>query len=121
MKETKFMSEVEYLRFKEKLRNIIISIVIGFVIGVLIGKWSSPESSGWVVTGIMFAGVPYAWSLIPVTFFGWAGLLIKLMISVILGWAITPIALIYNFLQMKRYEKHVKVASAVEEEEKKAS
>ncbi len=53
------------------------------------------------------AGVPYAWKLIPFLPLGIAALVIKFVIAVILGWFITPIALIYNFIQLQEYTKQV--------------
>ncbi len=111
MKESKFVSEVEYLTFKNGLRNILISMAIGFVIGFVIINIISPGiSSGAIAVGIACAGMPYAWNAIPIGFYGWVGLLIKVAISLFLGWIITPIALIYNLIQMKRYEAHVREA-----------
>lgn len=107
MSETKFISEAEYLRFKDKLRSIIIKIIIGFVMGLVLGLSTDMGVSGSIFIGIMLAGVPYAWSVIPVIAFGWITILIKLGVAVFLGWIVTPIAFVYNLYQMKRYEKAV--------------
>lgn len=106
MSETKFISEVEYLKFKDGLRNIIIKIIIGFVMGVVLGV-ATGMGAGSIFIGILLAGMPYAWSVIPVFAFGWISILIKLCVAAFLGWIITPIAFIYNLVQMKRYEKAV--------------
>lgn len=53
---------------------------------------------------------------IPVLALGWAALLGKLIVAIFLGWIITPIALIYNLIQMKHYEKSVKQNVLMEEE-----
>jgi hypothetical protein len=112
MKETKFISEVEYLRFKDKFRTIIIEIIVGMVIGLLFNRYLLGMDSigGYIFSAIMFAGVPYAWQFMPVFFGGVVGILINLIIVLLLGWIITPIAFVYNFIQMKRYENHVKDA-----------
>jgi hypothetical protein len=106
MNQTKFISEVEYLKFKDGLRSIIIKIIIGFVIGMVLGFATNMGASS-IIFGILLAGMPYAWSVIPVFAFGWISILIKLCAAVFLGWIITPIAFIYNLIQMKRYEKAV--------------
>jgi hypothetical protein len=51
--------------------------------------------------------MPYAWSVIPVIALGWISIIIKLCVAIFLGWIITPIALVYNLVQMKRYEKAI--------------
>jgi hypothetical protein len=116
MKETKFISEMEYLNFKNKLRNIIIEIIIGMVIGLLVNKYimGVDEISSYVFWAIMCAGIPYAWQCMPVFLGGIIGLMLNFVIAMILGWAITPIAFVYNLIQMKRYEKHVKAAAEKE-------
>lgn len=106
MSETKFISEAEYLKFKDGLRNIIIKICIGFAIGFILGLANGFGASS-VILGIFLAGMPYAWSVIPVSALGWIAILIKLFVAIFLGWIITPIAFIYNLVQMKRYEKAV--------------
>lgn len=118
MKETKFISEVEYVRFKDKLRSGIIMIIVGLVIGFVLGIWSSGETGIAIMMGIMCAGMPYAWSVIPVTAIGWLSIIIKFFVAVFLGWIVTPIALIYNFIQMKRYEKALREHVLVEQGEK---
>jgi ABC-type dipeptide/oligopeptide/nickel transport system permease component len=117
MGETKFVSEAEYLKFKNGLRNIIIKIIIGFVLGMVLGLATGMGASS-IFIGILLAGMPYAWSVIPVFAFGWISILIKLCIAAVLGWIITPIAFIYNLVQMKRYEKAVAEHVIVEANEK---
>lgn len=118
MKETKFISEVEYVRFKDKLRSGIIMIIVGLVIGVVLGIWLGGGIGVAVMMGIMCAGMPYAWSVIPVIAIGWLSIIIKFVVAVFLGWIVTPIALVYNFIQMKRYEKAVQEHVLVEQGEK---
>lgn len=113
---TKFISEAEYLCFKEKLRNIIIMIIIGFIIGFALGIAIGAGAFGGILFGILLAGMPYAWSVIPVWAIGWLAIVIKLIVAICLGWAITPISLIYNLVQMKRYEKAVKNNIIIEQE-----
>jgi hypothetical protein len=85
------------LRFKDKLRSIIIKIIIGFIMGLVLGLSTNMGVSVSIFIGIMFAGVPYAWSVIPVIAFGLITILIKLGVAIFLGWIVTPIALAYNF------------------------
>lgn len=106
--ETKLISEIEYLKFKNGLRSIIISIIAGFVIGAVIGWFAMDGNAvGIIVLGMMFAGMPYGWKSIPVFAFGWITIIIKFIAAVCLGWIITPVSLVYHFIQMKRYEKAV--------------
>lgn len=106
MSETKLISEAEYLKFKKGLNSIIIKIIVGFIIGLVLGLVTE-MGVGSIMIGILLAGMPYAWSVIPVSALGWVAILIKLGVAILLGWIITPIAFAYNYIQMKRYEKAV--------------
>ena len=105
------MNEMEYLGFKEKLRGILGKIVIGLIIGVVIGIIMNSSCHGdlgvlfIIFMAIMCAGIPYAWSVLPIRLVGFIGIIVMFFICMFLGWIITPIALIYNIIQMKRYEK----------------
>ena len=116
--KTKYISEAEYLKFKDGFRDIVIEIIVGFIIGAVLAKLTKGDWQVMLLVGILFAGMPYAWSVIPIYFFGIIGILVKVIISCILGWFITPVALIYNFIQMKRYEKSVMYHVNKEENEK---
>lgn len=104
---TKLISELEYLEFKRNFRKVFVYTIIGFFVGLIFGKYNDAGWSGSIAIGIVLAGMPYAWSVIPVFAFGIISIIIKLIVAVCLGWIITPIAFIYNFIQMKRYEKSV--------------
>lgn len=123
MKETKLISEMEYLRFKESLRHVIIMIIVGAVIGFIFGMWVNDwkASLSCFSYSVLFAGMPYAWECIPVTAVGIIAIFIKIFVAVFLGWAITPIALLYNFIQMKRYEKAVGLHVAAEQKDEKSA
>ncbi|WP_455720481.1 hypothetical protein [Agathobacter sp.] len=105
------MNEMEYLGFKEKLRGILVKIVIGLVVGVAVAigldmaTVGSMYISHMILMAIMCAGIPYAWSVLPIRLGGFIGIIVMFFICMFLGWIITPIALIYNVIQMKRYEK----------------
>lgn len=107
------MNEMEYLGFKEKLRGILGKIVIGLIIGAVFGVILNNSAGGEMGTGVLFivvmaimcAGIPYAWSVLPIRLGGFIGIIVMFFICMFLGWVITPIALIYNIIQMKRYEK----------------
>lgn len=107
------MNEMEYLGFKEKLRGILVKIVIGLAIGAVFGIVMNYSCKGElgvlyvIFMSIMCAGIPYAWSVLPFRLGGIIGILITGIICMFLGWVITPIALIYNIIQMKRYEKKI--------------
>lgn len=102
---SKLISEVEYLEFKGKFRRVLIYTLIGFSVGLGIGTYFE---AGWfasLVFGVLLAGMPYAWSVIPFGVAGIIAIIIKLLMAIFLGWIITPIAFIYHFIQMKRYER----------------
>lgn len=107
---SKYMTEMEYVRFKESLRGVIIKIIIGAIIGYFVGgammaNGSDPDVADRIEGVLMFAGFPYAWTKIPVFAFGMISLIIKFVVAIALGWIITPIALIYDLIQVKAYEK----------------
>lgn len=105
------MNEMEYLSFKERLRGIIGKIIVGLIIGGAIGACMNASSHGKIGIGIVIcmailcAGFPYAWSRLPIRLDGLVGIFITFCVAVAFGWVITPIAFLYNFIQMKRYEK----------------
>lgn len=117
---TKLISELEYLQFKGSFRKILIQTLIGFIIGMILGGYSDSGWFGIIFFGILLAGMPYAWSVIPVFAFGVVSIIIKIIVAICLGWVITPIAFIYNFIQMKRYEKSVLQHVMVENMEKES-
>lgn len=104
MSETKFVSEMEYLKFKNDFRNCLIMVVAGFVLGAVLGMMMDTNP---IIFGIVCAGVPYAWKFIPFLPLGIVALIIKFIIAVILGWIITPIAFVYNFIQLQKYTKQM--------------
>ena len=105
----KGFNETEYLLFRESLRGIIIKIIIGFILGFAFTFFASSDMGfgGACLIGVFFAGIPYAWTKMPVILGGWMGLAITFIICLFLGWIITPIALIYNLIQCHRYKKRV--------------
>lgn len=105
--QTKLISELQYLEFKGKFRKILICTIIGFILGFIWGKYMGCDWYLNIFFGVFLAGMPYAWTVIPVIAFGIISIIIKLFVSIFLGWIITPIAFIYNFIQMKRYKKYL--------------
>lgn len=115
---TKLISELEYWEFKGNFRKLLIQTLIGFIIGMIFGGYIDSSWFGIIFFGVMLAGMPYAWSVIPIFAFGFISIIIKLIIAICLGWVITPVAFIYNFIQMKRYEKYVLQHVMMEKENK---
>lgn len=118
MKETKWISEAEYLTFKQGLRGVLIKTLIGFSLGIVfffIATDSTlPEK---LMSVLMLTCLPYAWSVIPI-YGGIITLFFKLVISLAFGWLITPLSFIYNFVQMKSYEKNIQFYIQKETSEK---
>ena len=107
MKETKWISEAEYLTFKQSLRGVLIKTLIGLALGIFFffTATDSPLHEKLMCV-LMLTCLPYSWSVIPI-YGGIITLFLKLVISLTFGWIITPISLIYNFVQMKSYEKNI--------------
>lgn len=74
-----------------------------------------------VLLGLVLSGTSYVWRHFPYIARGWMSLLIKIIASVRLGWVITPVTLIYRWIEVKVYEGKLKRQQRMEyEEEKKA-
>lgn len=103
----KSMTEYEYADFKMKLRNVVIKMIIGAVIGFFIVRVTG--GTGLIGTDIfmvyMFACVPYVWCMIPFTALGYVAIIVKIFVSFLLGWIITPISLVYYLVMCRSYEK----------------
>lgn len=117
--ETKYISESEYLKFKNQLRTALGATVIGFIIGVVSGIMNEMKFGEIILLGLGMACVPYAWmNLSSFKIIGCLSFVFKLVVALYLGWIITPVALIYNLYQMKRYEKAVEQHLIIEENER---
>ena len=104
---TQIINEEEYLVFKKSVRGIVIKTIIGAVIGFFVGV-----SNGAPLTfTFLFAGFPYAWSVLPFSAWGIVGIIIKFIVAWIAGWIVTPVAFIYNYSQMKKYEANILMAN----------
>ena len=108
------MEAAKYYEYKEKLDGAKTKMIIGAVIGAIMGIYMGMQlDNAFVVisTAIMgafiFAGVIYTWTILPIIALGPWGLLCKFGISMCLGWALGPIALIYYIIRVKQYEKYV--------------
>ncbi|MBP3470490.1 MAG: hypothetical protein J6K26_13375, partial [Lachnospiraceae bacterium] len=106
------MTQEAYLIAREKLRSVFFSVLIGMVIGGSIGylmTLSMPGNAYNFMTIIVFAlllsGIPYTWRTFGYTALTWKGFLIKFVITLLLGWIVTPFLLLMNFIQMKTYER----------------
>ena len=106
------MTQEAYLIAREKLRSVFFFVLIGMVIGGSIGylvTLSMPGNAYNFMTIIVFAlllsGIPYTWRAFGYTALTWKGFLIKFIITLLLGWIVTPFLLLMNFIQMKTYER----------------
>ena len=122
MNESSIVTDAQYYEFKSKLRGIIISIVIGFIIGGIIGLIIAGDdgyqATFFILFGIVFAGVPYAWKLIPFWSMNVTGIMLKVIIALVGGWIITPISFIYNLIQYIRYGKRMQNHMTAEQQVK---
>lgn len=105
---TQITNEEEYLAFKQSVRGIVIKTIIGAVVGFFIGI---SIGDGLLTYTLLFAGLPYAWSVLPFSAWGIVGIIIKFTVAMIGGWIITPVAFIYNYSQMKKYEAEFLMAN----------
>lgn len=107
------MTEDSYLTARAEMKSVFISMIIGFVIGVAIAviMFSGDEKTDlttrieiMVIIGLLVSGTPYVWRHFPYIALGWLALLLKVIVSVFIGWFVTPLVLFFHFVQMKLYE-----------------
>lgn len=105
------LNEYNYQKFKEQLFGHLVKMAIGFVIGFLVIAMfeKDPNIVRRVGAGMLFAGMPYAWSVIPIKIFptnilGLFVLICKFAIALSFGWIITAISFTYNLIQFVRYD-----------------
>lgn len=105
--------------------RIIKTMIVGFLLGaILMFSMAAVVKSGdvlqdwsmFVFAGLMFCGAPYVWLKLPKLYnvfnpVTWVLLIVKAMISTIIGFVVTPICLIFRIIQsivyhykMKRYD-----------------
>lgn len=106
------LTQESYLVAREKLRSVFFSVLIGMVIGGSIGYLIAVGMPGnpynymtIVVFALLFSGMPYTWRAFGYRALNWKGFLIKFIVTIFLGWIVTPFLLLVNFLQMKIYEQ----------------
>lgn len=100
------MTETEYVAYKEKLRKVIVRMIIGVVIGiVMVSAMGETGLAVKIIVPLMMAGVPYVWCMIPFYALGLISLFVKIVVSVLLGWIIAPIALTINLVRVISYRK----------------
>lgn len=98
--------------YKENIIKICLMTGIGYIVAFLLFLLIEPdyELSTQLTAAFFFATVPYGWSLINKISGGWivagsipiiiCAFLLKLVVSLFLGWIATPIALIYNIVRL---------------------
>ena len=105
---------------REKLKDLLtkglIGAVIGIILGIAIATTDSPfEFWPIVLMAVLCIGLPYAWDIFGRVFYAiligslpviLTGFVIRAVASLLLGWVIFPIALIWNFIMAKREERN---------------
>lgn len=96
--------------YKEKLKELLIQGGIGIVIGFVLALCTISNAGILsVLIGILFAGVPYGWQLSGklLGFISLSSLyvtvcifMLRIAISLMIGWIIYPIILIYTIVRM---------------------
>ncbi|MBQ7898056.1 MAG: hypothetical protein IJ323_06495 [Clostridia bacterium] len=96
---------------KDNLFKLIIQGIIGMVIGIILAM-SAMDSSFFsaIILGLFFAGLPYGWSLSTKYIGGMlissnpavlvCSFMLKLVISIFIGWIAYPIMLIYTIYKV---------------------
>ena len=97
--------------YKENLIKIGIQTAIGFAVAFFVMTQIEPDwgFGAWCVMAVLFSTVPQGWSTINKWFGNWVilgsaagfviGLFAKFLLSLLLGWIITPVLLIYNIIK----------------------
>ena len=106
--------------YKENLIKISIKTAIGFVVAFFVMTQIEPGwgLGSWCTMAIFFSTVPQGWSTINNWFGNWIitgsiagfviGLFAKFLLSVLLGWIITPVSLIYNTVRLIMENRSIK-------------
>lgn len=103
--------------YKENLIRISIKVSIGFVVAFYAMTQIEPDGnfSSWCIMAFFFSTVVQGWSTINQYSGSWfvtgsaaafvLSLLAKLLLSLLVGWIVTPIALIYNTVRLIMEQK----------------
>ena len=95
--------------YKKNIIKILVKTGIGFILAFLIMTQIEPDwgFQSWAIMALFLGTIPYGWSLIN-RFFGSIiifdgalfaiGLLIKLILSFLIGWIAVPISLLWNII-----------------------
>lgn len=98
--------------YKENLIKIGIKTAIGFAVAFFVMTQIEPDwdFGGWCIMAFLFSTVPYGWGTINNWFGSWfitgsaaaivIGLTAKFLLALLIGWIVTPIALIYNVVML---------------------
>lgn len=95
---------------KDNLFKLIIQGIIGMIIGIIIATFSDGNFFSAIILGLLFAGLPYGWSLSTKYIGGMlissnpavlvCSFMLKLIISIFIGWIAYPIMLIYTIYKV---------------------
>ena len=98
--------------YRNNIIQILVKTVIGFTVAFIVMTQLEPDWSfnAWCSMAFIFSTVPYGWSMINRHLGNWfvsgsiATIVIsffaKFLLSILIGWIVTPIALIYNLAKL---------------------
>ena len=98
--------------YKNNIIRILVKTAIGFVVAFLVMTQLEKDwgFSAWCSMAFVFSTVPYGWSTINKYLGNWfvsgsiaavvISFLAKFLLSILIGWIVTPIALIYNIIKL---------------------
>lgn len=103
--------------YKKNIIQILVKTAIGFAVAFFVmtqleSDWSF---NSWCSMAFMFSTVPYGWTTVNKYLGNWfvtgsvAAVVIsffaKFLLSLLVGWIVTPVALIYNIVKMVNERK----------------
>ena len=112
---------------KKNIISILIKTAIGFVAAFIVMSQIQPDWSwtSWATMAMLCSTIPHGWSIITKYIGSWiifdgamfiCGLLLKLVLSLFLGWILVPINLAWN-IGMYFWERHKLTTMSITTEE----
>lgn len=109
--------------YKDNIIRILVKTAIGFAVAFFVmthleNDWGF---SAWCSMAFVFSTVPYGWTTVNKYLGNWfvTGSIVavvisffaKFLLSLLVGWIVLPIALIYNIVKMVRENKQMQLES----------
>ena len=107
--------------YKDNIIRILVKTAIGFAVAFFVMTQLEKDwgFSAWCSMAFVFSTVPYGWTTINKYLGNWfvtgsaAAVVIsffaKFLLSLLVGWIVTPIALIYNVVKMVNENKQMQL------------